>query len=93
MRCGAHILKLVMKDGLTDLDILIVKARTFVKYVWSSPARLLKFKASVEEEKLDNKSLVCLDVETRWKSTYLMLESDLKLKKAFVNLILKDFTF
>ena len=83
MRCAAHILNLVVKDGLTDLDISIVKARTFVKYERSSPARLQKFKTSVEEEKLDNKSLVCLDVETRWNSTYLMLESALKFKKAF----------
>lgn len=76
-----------MKDGLTDLDISIVKARAFVKYVRSSHARLQKFKTGVEEEKLDSKSLVCLDVENRWNSTYLMLESALKFKKVFANII------
>ncbi|KAL8109156.1 hypothetical protein AgCh_025301 [Apium graveolens] len=92
MRCDAHILNLVVKDGLTDLDISIVKTRTFVKYVRSSPTRLQKFKSSIEEEKLDSKSLVCLNIETRWNSTYLMLESTLKFRKAFANLILKDST-
>lgn len=92
MRCDAHVLNLVVKDDITDLDISIRKARTFVKYVRSSPTSLQKFKASVDEEKLDNKSLVCLDVETRWNSTYLMLEAALKFKKAFANLILKDST-
>lgn len=92
MRCAAHVLNLVVRDGLNDLDVSIVKSRTFVKYVMSSPARLQKFKVSVKEEKSDSKSLVCLDIETRWNSTYLMLESALKFKKAFaIRCTLRDF--
>ncbi|GJX32929.1 zinc finger BED domain-containing protein RICESLEEPER 2-like protein [Tanacetum coccineum] len=37
----------------------------------------------VEKVKIDSKSLVCLDVETRWNSTYLMLESAIKFQAAF----------
>lgn len=92
MRCAAHVLNLVVKDGLNDLSISIVKARTFVKYVRSSPTSLQKFKSSVDEEKLDCKCLVCLDVEIRWNSTYLMLESAIKFRKAFANLFMKDAT-
>lgn len=90
IRCVAHIFNLVVKDGLKDMDSSIVKVRTIVKYVRSSPARLQKFKSCVEEEKIESKSLVCLDVETRWNSTYLMLESAVKFKKAFDNLIIRD---
>ncbi|KAM5575768.1 hypothetical protein ABKV19_014623 [Rosa sericea] len=45
--------------------------------------RLDIFKKTVEREKLPCKGLVCLDVPTRWNSTYLMLEAALKFKKAF----------
>ncbi|KAJ0814661.1 putative ribonuclease H-like superfamily, hAT-like transposase, RNase-H [Helianthus annuus] len=90
MRCAAHILNLVVKDGLTTLSLPIKKIRALVKYVRSSPARLQKFLVCVEEEKIESKSLVCLDVGTRWNSTYLMLESAVKFKKAFSNLLLKD---
>ena len=35
------------------------------------------------KEKIQSKSLLCLDVSTRWNSTYLMLESALKFVVAF----------
>ncbi|KAL4590877.1 hypothetical protein LXL04_003822 [Taraxacum kok-saghyz] len=54
MRCAAHILNLVVNDGLMDVNLSVKKIRTLVKYVRSSPARLLKFKSSVEEEKIEN---------------------------------------
>ncbi|KAK8593342.1 hypothetical protein V6N12_045424 [Hibiscus sabdariffa] len=38
------------------------------------------------EENIDSKALVCLDVETRWNSTYSMLKSALVFKKAFRNM-------
>lgn len=90
VRCAAHVLNLVVKEGLSDMTNSIKKVRALVRYVRSSPARLQKFKACVEEEKIDSSSLVCLDVETRWNSTYLMIESAIKFKKAFSNLLLKD---
>ncbi|KAK9757677.1 hypothetical protein RND81_01G178600 [Saponaria officinalis] len=92
MRCAAHILNLVVKDGLKDLLKAVAKIRALVRYVRSSPARKKKFEACVVEEKIESKSSVCLDVETRWNSTYLMLESSLKFKKAFGNLYGKDST-
>ncbi|KAE8684528.1 hypothetical protein F3Y22_tig00111128pilonHSYRG00129 [Hibiscus syriacus] len=86
MRYVAHILNLVVKNGLKDVDDSIMKVRAAVKYVRSSPARLQKFQFCFEEENINNKSLVCLDIETRWNSTYCMLKSALVFRKEFKNM-------
>uniref|UniRef100_A0A803MBM2 hAT-like transposase RNase-H fold domain-containing protein n=1 Tax=Chenopodium quinoa TaxID=63459 RepID=A0A803MBM2_CHEQI len=86
MRCAAHILNLVVKDGLKDVNISVLKVRAAVKYVRYSPSRLLKFKSCVQEENITCKGLVCLDIETRWNSTYLMLKTALAFRKAFKNM-------
>lgn len=86
MRCAAHILNLVVKDGLKDVDVSILKVRAAVKYVRSSPARFAKFKSCVLEEKIDCKGYVCLDIDTRWNTTFLMLKTAVVFRKAFKNL-------
>ncbi|XP_012570906.1 zinc finger BED domain-containing protein RICESLEEPER 2-like [Cicer arietinum] len=83
MRCCAHILSLIVKEGLKDEDISITRIRKAVKYVRLSPSRLARFKGCVEREKISYKGLICLDVETRWNSTYLMLVTVVKYQKAF----------
>ncbi|KAK2646796.1 hypothetical protein Ddye_021991 [Dipteronia dyeriana] len=83
LRCCAHILNLIVSDGLKDLHESVVAIRNAVKYVKSSPSRLAQFKKCVKHEKLGNNSFVVLDVPTRWNSTYWMLESAVKLRKAF----------
>ncbi|KAF7841566.1 zinc finger BED domain-containing protein RICESLEEPER 1-like [Senna tora] len=83
VRCCAHILNLVVNDGLKDLHNSIPAIRNAVRYVRSSPARLQRFKDLVQKEKIDCKALVCLDIMTRWNSTYLMLEHALKFQKVF----------
>ncbi|KAK3231813.1 hypothetical protein Dsin_003694 [Dipteronia sinensis] len=83
LRCCAHILNLIVSDGLKDLHESVVAIRNAVKYVKSSLSRLDRFKRAVEHEKLGNNGFVVLDVPTRWNSTYLMLESAVKLRKAF----------
>ncbi|KAK2639889.1 hypothetical protein Ddye_027684 [Dipteronia dyeriana] len=83
VRCCAHILNLIVSDGLKDLHDSIVAIRNALKYVKSSPSRLDRFKKAVAHEKIGTKGLVVLDVPTRWNSTYLMLESAVKLRKAF----------
>ncbi|KNA24520.1 hypothetical protein SOVF_015220 [Spinacia oleracea] len=93
MRCASHILNLIVRDGLKECGRSVLKLRTAVKYVRSSPARLQRFKACVQQEKIENKSLMCLDVETRWNSTFLMLESVLKFQKALILLSKNDGRF
>ena len=83
MRCCAHITNLIVSDGLNEQNNSIDLIRKAVKYVRSSPSRLLKFKSCVEKEKIESKRLLILDVCTRCNSTYLMLETACKFEKAF----------
>ena len=86
MRCCAHILNLVVNEGLKDYHHSISAIRHAVRYVRSSPSRLAKFKEAMAAENITSKGLVCLDVATRWNSTYRMLESASKFQKAFERL-------
>ncbi|KAL0308961.1 UNVERIFIED_CONTAM: putative AC transposase [Sesamum radiatum] len=86
MRCSAHIVNLIVKEGLEEQHESIMRVRNAVKYVRSSPARLKAFKRCVKKEKIDSKCLICLNVETRWNSTYLMLDAAEKFEKAFERL-------
>ena len=80
MRCYAHIINLIVNEGLKEIHDSISSVRNAVRYVRSSPKRLTKFKDRVEQEKI---TLVCLDVATRWNSTHLMHDHALKFEKAF----------
>ncbi|KAL8113391.1 hypothetical protein AgCh_020640 [Apium graveolens] len=84
VRCGAHILNLIVNDGLKELHDSIAAIRNSVRYIRSSPVRLLKFKGCAEREKIDYKGGLVLDVTMRWNSTYMMLDVALKFEKAFV---------
>ncbi|XP_077251846.1 zinc finger BED domain-containing protein RICESLEEPER 2-like [Tasmannia lanceolata] len=90
VRCVAHIINLVVCDGLKEVEIAVDRVRAAIKYVRSSPARLKLFKKCVENERIQSKSLLCLDVSTRWNSTYLMLMSAEKFEKAFDRFDVED---
>ncbi|XP_042944041.1 zinc finger BED domain-containing protein RICESLEEPER 2-like isoform X2 [Carya illinoinensis] len=90
IRCCAHIMNLIVNDGLKDCDDSIARVRNAVKYVRSSPARMEKFKKCIEKEKISCLKLVCLDVPTRWNSTYLMLEVAETFQKPFLRLENED---
>ena len=93
MRCCAHILQLIVRDGIAIADGAIKKIRSVVKYVRSSPKRLDMFKQCVEEANLTYQSSLQLDCPTRWNSTYLMLETAISYQKAFDRLEDKDTKF
>ncbi|XP_042451632.1 zinc finger BED domain-containing protein RICESLEEPER 2-like [Zingiber officinale] len=60
-----------------------MKVRNAIKYVKQSPSRLSKFKECVEIEKIESKNSLCLDVPTRWNTTFLMLNTAQKFERAF----------
>ena len=83
MRCIAHVINLVVVDGLKDVNPSVKRVRDAIRYIKSSPARLSKFKECIDWEGIQNKSSLCLDVLTRWNSTYLMLKTAEKFERAF----------
>ncbi|KAK2415525.1 zinc finger BED domain-containing protein RICESLEEPER [Trifolium repens] len=83
LRCCAHILNLIVSDGLYLIDSSISKIRAACKYVKGSPARLALFKVCVKDANISRSQKVITDVATRWNSTYLMLEVASKYEEAF----------
>nr|KYP36627.1 Putative AC transposase [Cajanus cajan] len=90
MCCCEHILNLIVKDGFKENIDVVMRIHVAIKYVRSSHSRLSKFKACVEQQNIEFKGLVCLNVETRWNSTYLMSKVALKHQKAFEELEMQD---
>ena len=75
MRCCAHILNLIVGEDLKEIDASVAKVREAVRYVKSLPNRNQTFRSFMERLGMKSKSLLCLDVSTRWNSIYLMLET------------------
>lgn len=79
IRCCAHILNLIVRDGLESINDSVVAIRNAVKYVRSSGTRLKSFALRVETGKVSRGSL-SFDCVTRWNSTYLMLVAAMKVQ-------------
>lgn len=75
-----------MKAGWEATNASVARIRTAVLFAKSSPGRLGLFRKCVLKEKIPEKSLFSLDVDTRWNSTYLMLEDTVPFEKAFKRL-------
>ncbi|XP_071739175.1 zinc finger BED domain-containing protein RICESLEEPER 2-like [Rutidosis leptorrhynchoides] len=83
VRCTAHVINLIVQDGLSHIGKSVDCVRAAVKYIRQSPQRLRKFKEFAEIEKCNSTKSLILDVPTRWNSTYLMLETAQKYERAF----------
>jgi len=62
MRCAAHILNLVVNDGLKELENSTCNVRNAVRFVRASPTRMSRFKRCIEQLDIQSKKVVCLDV-------------------------------
>ncbi|CAN6253636.1 unnamed protein product [Urochloa humidicola] len=83
MRCAAHIVNLIVQDGLKELDTSVMRVRAAVKFIKSSPSRIGRSKKCAELEKVNTKAFLFLDVVTRWNSTYKMLVAAVAYEKVF----------
>ncbi|WVZ73452.1 hypothetical protein U9M48_021756 [Paspalum notatum var. saurae] len=83
MRCAAHILNLIVKDGLDVIKDSIAKIRESVTFWTATPKRIEKFEEIAKhcKVKLDHK--LGLDCKTRWNFTYKMLSIALPYKAVF----------
>ncbi|KAL4619863.1 hypothetical protein ACB092_06G111500 [Castanea dentata] len=76
MRCYAHILNLIVGEGLKEIDAYVARNQTFRNFM--------------EMLGMESKSLLCLDVPTRWNSTYVILETAETFKKVFLRMDFED---
>ncbi|KAL4567497.1 hypothetical protein LXL04_023082 [Taraxacum kok-saghyz] len=90
IRCCAHIVNLIVQDGLKEIDSCVYKVRVSVKYVKASNARKRHSLEYVKLVSLDSKRGLRQDVSTMWNSTYLMLRSALYFRTAFTHMGVSD---
>ncbi|KAG8369137.1 hypothetical protein BUALT_Bualt15G0120100 [Buddleja alternifolia] len=83
MRCCAHILNLIVKDGLETISNTIERIRDSVVYWTASPARVERFEEVARQLNVSCGKKLSLDCKTRWNSTYLMLETTIAYKDVF----------
>lgn len=90
MRCSAHILNLIVKDGLDVIKIGVEKIRDSVAYWTATPKREEKFEETARKLRNTSTKKLGLDCATRWNSTYLMLETALLYEDVFNRLATRD---
>lgn len=90
VRCSAHILNLIVQDGLKVIGSSLHKIRESIKFVTASESRELLFAKCVESVCITEKAGLLLDVTTRWNSTYKMIDIALKYRAAFGHLKIID---
>ncbi|XP_030970702.1 zinc finger BED domain-containing protein RICESLEEPER 2-like [Quercus lobata] len=93
VRCGAHILNLIVQEGLKIIEHVVHNIRESVKYVRDNDMRKLRFAECLQELPNLTSKKVRQDVSTRWNSTYLMIETALTFRDAFHNLSIVDGSF
>jgi hypothetical protein len=75
IHCAAHIVNLVVNDGLQPIDNLISCLRNTIKYFKRSPSFMYKFVEVCNNYFVKVGKGLSLDVKTRWSSTYKMLDT------------------
>ncbi|KAG5557492.1 hypothetical protein RHGRI_007657 [Rhododendron griersonianum] len=90
VQCAAHILNLIVKDGLDVIKSSIEKVIDSVAYWIATPKREEKFEDATRQLGVFCGKKLSLDCPTRWNSTYLMLLTAIKYRSAFGHLRLKD---
>ena len=83
MRCAAHILNLIVRDGLEVIKDSIAKIRESVAYWTATPKRIEKFEEIAKHVKVKLEHKLGLDCKTRWNSTFKMLSIAMPYKAVF----------
>nr|KYP56873.1 Putative AC transposase [Cajanus cajan] len=86
MRCSAHILNLIVKEGLGVVKEGVEKIRESVAYWTATPKRVEKFEETAKQLRIPFNKKLTLDCPTRWNSTFKMLDIALCYKDVFFRL-------
>jgi hypothetical protein len=90
VRCSAHVINLVVKDGLQTTCTAIDKLRESTRYIKLTPARKESFLEALKMSNTTEKAWPSVDVPTRWNSTYQMIRSSLPYQSAYASLAIHD---
>ncbi|KAL8497790.1 hypothetical protein ACS0TY_021212 [Phlomoides rotata] len=86
MRCCAHILNLIIRDGLDVIGDGIENIRSSVAFWVATPKRCEKFEETARLLNVSSSKKLVLDCKTRWNSTYKILKVAICYKDVFTRL-------
>ncbi|KAJ9536380.1 hypothetical protein OSB04_un000440, partial [Centaurea solstitialis] len=93
VRCMAHILNLVVKDGLKEHNYHIDCMQKAIRYIRHSTQRIALFKKCMKIRKCESNRFLCGDCPTRWNSTYEMLKIAVELRDIFFAFEVEDASY
>ncbi|CAO2174338.1 unnamed protein product [Urochloa humidicola] len=93
MRCAAHILNLIVKDGMSIMEKGIEKIRDSVGFWCATPKRHEKFEKMASSLNIPYTKRIGLDCTTRWNSTFIMLSTAIEYQAIFDRLALREKLF
>jgi hypothetical protein len=93
VRCAAHIINLVVQDGISMIKKATENIPEIIGKVKNSPILREEFEQRAKECNLDTERSLSLDVSTRWNSTYMMLRDVIYYKEAFERMHILNFSW
>jgi hypothetical protein len=86
MRCCAHILNLVVRDGTQLIEKSVAAIRESVAYWIATPKRYEKFGKTTLDENVILDRTMNIDCKTRWNSIFIMFNIAIRYRKVFERL-------
>ena len=90
MRCCAHILNLIVKEGVSVIEGALERIRDSLQFWLATPSPVEKFEQACKQLDLPYNKKLCLDCKTRWNSTYEMLVTAIRYKEVFYRVQFMD---
>jgi hypothetical protein len=83
IRCCAHILNIIVQDGIGIAQKAIELIRDLIRHMNSTPSRIQAFNELAKRAGLPSKDGLLLDIPIRWNSTHDMIIEAIKYKVVF----------
>ncbi|XP_075091915.1 zinc finger BED domain-containing protein RICESLEEPER 2-like [Nicotiana tabacum] len=93
VRCAAHILNLIVQEGLKVIQDSINNVHDSVLYWIGSSGRIERLEEAARLLHISCNKKLKYDCPTRWNLTYLMLRTSLEYKDVFMKLSLNDLSY
>ena len=84
MRCGVHILNLIVQEWLKVIDDLVIKIRKTMKYLKGSNSRMCRFDECAKIVGMERTKGLHLDVFTKWNATYDIIDSATRYRSVLI---------